>query len=180
VEHYDSDPDGNAFSGAVYAWSGRIGEGVSCLQQALTAYECAGIGFCHSLSVEQLGEAYLLADQVENARARAERAVMPARGRGERGHEAWAIRLLGEIASHPDPPDVETAEAHYRQAMPPATELGMRPLLAHCHLGLGTPYSKIGRREDARAELATAIEPYRSMDMTFCLPQAEAVLARAE
>jgi hypothetical protein len=81
--------------GHVYAWSGRIGEGVFGLQQGLTAYERAGIGYHHSLIVQQLGQAYLLADQVENARACADRAVMLARGRGERGYEAWALRLLG-------------------------------------------------------------------------------------
>jgi hypothetical protein len=58
-----------------------------------------------------------------------------------------------------------------------AGELGMRPLLAHCHLGLGTLCSKIGRREEARAELAAATELYRSMEMTFWLPRAEAALA---
>jgi hypothetical protein len=53
----------------------------------------------------------------------------------------------------------------------------MRPLLAHCHLGLGTLYAKIGRPERARAELSAAIELYRAMEMTFWLPQAEAALA---
>ena len=50
----------------------------------------------------------------------------------------------------------------------------MRPLEAHCHRGLGTLYAKLGRREQARTELSTAIELYRAMDMTFWLPQAEA------
>jgi Flp pilus assembly protein TadD len=56
----------------------------------------------------------------------------------------------------------------------------MRPLAAHCHLGLGTLYAKIGRLEHARAELSTAIDLYRAMEMTFWLPQAEAALARVE
>ncbi len=54
----------------------------------------------------------------------------------------------------------------------------MRPLAAHCHLGLGTLYAATGRREPARATLATAISLYRAMDMTFWLPQAEAALAQ--
>ena len=53
----------------------------------------------------------------------------------------------------------------------------MRPLQAHCHLGLGTLYARVGQREQARAELSTAMALYRSMDMTFWLPQAEATLA---
>ena len=54
----------------------------------------------------------------------------------------------------------------------------MRSLMAHCHLGLGTLYAKTGQREQARAELSTAIAMYRAMAMTFWLPQAEAALAQ--
>ena len=54
------------------------------------------------------------------------------------------------------------------------------PLVAHCHLGLGRLYHQTGRAEQARAELSTAIEMYRAMDMTFWLPQAEAALAQVE
>jgi tetratricopeptide (TPR) repeat protein len=173
-------PIGTASLGHVYAWSGRIGEGVTLLQQAMTAHESEGIGYFRLISVVQLGEAYLLADQVENARACADRAVMLARQRGERGHEAWALRLLGETASHHHRPDVATAEAHYGAAMALASELGMRPLVARCHLGLGMLYRKINRGEQAQAELSTAIELYRAMEMTFWLPQAEAALAQVE
>jgi len=162
--------------GHVYAWSGRIGEGVSWLQQALTAYESAGIGYFHSISVVQLGEAYLLADQVEDARACADRALTLARERGERGHEAWALRLLGETASHHDRPDVATAEAHYGAAMALASELGMRPLVAHCHLGLGKLYRRAGKRPQAKEQLITAMSMFREMDMGFWLQKAEAEL----
>jgi len=61
-----------------------------------------------------------------------------------------------------------------------AEELGMRPLLAHCHLGLGSLYAKTGHPEPAHAELAAAITLYRAMDMTFWLPQAEVALAQVE
>ena len=72
------------------------------------------------------------------------------------------------------------AEAHYRQALALAGELGMRPLQAHCHCGLGMLYANHGQLEQARVELSTAIDLYRSMDMTFWLPQAETALARVE
>jgi predicted ATPase/class 3 adenylate cyclase len=169
-------PIAMASLGHVYAWSGRLEEGISWLLQAMAAFESADIGFFHSISVVQLGEAYLLADQVENARACAARAVMLARERGERGHEAWGLRLLGEIASHHTPPDVATAEAHYDAAMALASELGMRPLQAHCHLGLGTLYRQIGDRPKAEEHLTTAAAMYREMDMRFWLEQAEAEL----
>ena len=54
----------------------------------------------------------------------------------------------------------------------------MRPLVAHCHHGLGWLYGQTGRGEQARAALTTAIDLYRDMDMTFWLPQAEVALAQ--
>jgi tetratricopeptide (TPR) repeat protein len=101
---------------------------------------------------------------------------MLARGRGERGYEAWALRLLGEIAAHPDPPDAETAESHYRQALALAEELGMRPLVAHCHFGLGNLYHRTGDRPKAQEHLTTATAMYREMGMGFWLEKAEAEL----
>jgi hypothetical protein len=89
-------------------------------------------------------------------------------------------RLLGEIAAHQDPPEIEPAAHHYRQALVVAEELSMRPLVAHCHLGLGTLYVNAGPREQAHAELSTAIEMYRAMEMTFWLPPAEVALAQVE
>jgi len=166
-------PIAMASLGHVYALSGRIAEGVSRLQQALAAYESAGVGFYHSLSVKQLGEVYLLADQVENARACADRAVMLARERGERGYEAWALRLLGQIASHHRRPDVTTAAAHYGAAMSLASELEMRPLVAHCHLGLDRLYRRTGKPEQAQEHLTTATAMYGEMGMTYWLEKLE-------
>ena len=77
-----------------------------------------------------------------------------------------------------DPPEVDQAAAHYHQALVLAEELGMRPLQAHCHRGLGTLYAQSSRVEQARTALSTAIALYRAMDMTFWLPQAEAALAQ--
>ncbi len=173
-------PLATASLGHVYTCSGRLEEGLSWLQEGLTAFESTGNGLFHLLSVVQFGEAQLLANQVEDARACADRSVMLARERGERGHEAWALRLLGEVASHQDRPDVATAETHYSTAIALASELGMRPLVAHCHLGLGMLSAKIGQLEPARAELSTAIDLYRAMAMTCWLPQAEAALAQVE
>ena len=101
-----------------------------------------------------------------------------ARQRKERGDEAHALHQLGVVHAHADPPDVAQAETHYQQALALAEELGMRPLQAHCHRGLGTLYAQTGQREQARAALAAAIALYRAMDMTFWLPQTEATLAQ--
>src|SRR4029450_12198557 len=85
----------------------------------------------------------------------------------ERGWEAYALRLLGDIAVQGDPPAYHQAAASYRQAQTLATELAMRPLQAHCHRGLGTLYAMICQREQTRAELSAAMILYRAMDMTF-------------
>jgi tetratricopeptide (TPR) repeat protein len=159
--------------GHAYARSGRIGEGISLLQQALALYESAGIGFFHSISVAHLGEAYLLADRVEDARGCAGRSETLARTRGERGYEVYAWRLLGEVATLAVPPRVAEAEVWYGQALASAEDLGMRPLAAHCHFGLGTLYQRTGQQQEAQRHLTTATAMYREMRMAFWLEQAE-------
>ena len=120
----------------------------------------------------------MLAGSLDEAYALAERALALARAHQERGNQAYALRLLGDITARREPPESESAETHYRQALVLAEELGMRPLQAHCHLGLGTLYVQTGRPEPALAALSAAIALYRAMDMTFWLPRAEAVLAQ--
>jgi hypothetical protein len=122
----------------------------------------------------------VLTGHLEEAQALAAQALDLTRTHQERGNEVYALHLLGDIAARREPPEVTQAEAYYRQALTPAEELGMRPLVAHCHRGLGTLYAMTGQREQARAELSTAIALYRAMDMTFWLPQTEAVLAQVE
>jgi hypothetical protein len=91
--------------------------------------------------------------------------------------EVCAQCLLGEIAMHRDPPCVASAATYSQQALVLVEALGMRPLQAHCHLGLGRLYAQTGCGKQARIALTTAIALYRAMDMTFWLPQAETALA---
>jgi tetratricopeptide (TPR) repeat protein len=163
--------------GAAYNLSGRVADAVPLLSQALEQTIATEMGGYQTICTLPLGEAYLLAGRPEEAQVLAERALAHAGEHQERGHEAYALRLLGDIAARHESPARDQAEAHYRQALTLAKELGMRPLVAHCHLGLGTFYLKIGRPEQARAELSTAIDLYHAMEMTFWLPQAEAALA---
>jgi len=173
-------PETAAALGCAYAFAGRVAEALPLLEQAEQRGTAMGTRGGQSLRMGYASEAYLLAGRLEEAVQLAGRAFDLARDHKERGHEAWALRLLGEIAAHQDPPEIEPAEHHYRQARSLAEELGMRPLVAHCHLGLGTLHSRIGRVDQARTDLATAIALYRAMDMTFWLPQAEAALAQVE
>jgi tetratricopeptide (TPR) repeat protein len=163
-----------------YTLVGRVADAVPLLMQVgeqVTAMERVDTQeFCRLF----LGEAQMLAGRLEEAQVLAEQALAHAHAHQERGNQAYALRLLGDIAARRDPPEVEQAEAHYHQALTLADELGMRPLQAHCHLGLGTLYGQVGRRKPAHTELSTAIEMYHAMDMTFWLPQAEAALAQVE
>ena len=166
--------------GAAYTLAGRVADALPLLTQAMeqtTSRETVAFPALCSLP---LGEAHMLAGRLEEAHTLAERARALAREHQERSNQAWVLRLLGEIAARREPQQVEPAEAHYRQALALAEELGMRPLQAHCHRGLGTLYAVTGQREQARAALAAAIGLYRAMDMVFWLPQAEAALAQVE
>jgi tetratricopeptide (TPR) repeat protein len=171
-------PETASALGCAYACAGRVAEALPLLEQAEQSGAALGTMGGQSLRVSYVSEAYLLAGRVEEAVQLAVRALDLSRGHKERGHEAWALRLLGEIAAHQEPPEIEPAAHYYRQALTLAEELGMRPLVAHCHLGLGMLYAKTGQREHARGELSVAIEMYRAMEMTFWLPQAEVALAQ--
>jgi tetratricopeptide (TPR) repeat protein len=108
----------------------------------------------------------------------ARQALDLARQQKDRGDEAFALYQLGVVHAHADPPDATQAEAYYQQALALAEELGMRPLQAHCHRGLGMLYTKTGQQAQARAALSTAMEMYRTMGMTFWLPEVETVLSQ--
>jgi hypothetical protein len=122
----------------------------------------------------------MLAGHLDEAYALAARALAFARAHQERGNQAYALCLLGDIAMRRDPPESSQAGDDYRQTLTLAQELGMRPLQAHCYRGLGTLYAATGQREQARATLSTAVEMYRAMEMTFWLPQTESVLAQVD
>jgi class 3 adenylate cyclase/tetratricopeptide (TPR) repeat protein len=166
--------------GEAYTLGGRIADTVSLLTQAMEQATVMERVDSQALCSLALGEAHLLAGHLEEAHALAEGALALARAHQERGHEAYALRLLGDIAAQCEPPESTQAEAYYRQALALADELGMRPLQVHCHRSLGTLYAMTGQREPARTALTTAIEMYRAMDMTFWLPQAEAALVQVE
>jgi tetratricopeptide (TPR) repeat protein len=165
--------------GYAYALQGRLAEGRALLEEAISKSIRTGGLRDNALRVAWLSEVCRLAG-CDEAWQHARQALDLARQHKERANEAFALYQLGAIQAHADPPDVAPAEAYYRQALTLAEELGMRPLQAHCHLGLGTLYAKAGQREQAHATLTTAIELYRAMDMPFWLPQTEAALAQVE
>jgi len=127
-----------------------------------------------------VSEACLLVGRVDEASTLAAHLLELSHTHTRPVYRAHACRLLGEVARRREPPDLDQAATHYRQALTLAEALGMRPLQAHCRRSLGMLYAMIGQQEQARAALTTAIEMYRAMDMTFWLPQTEATLAQVE
>jgi predicted ATPase len=146
---------------------GRLREGEQLLEQH------AARGLIHNLGWDyySLGRAYFLLGRLDEARDLGRRALEFAPRHP--GFAAHAWHLLGDVAAHPDRFDAASGDAHYRQALAAAEQLGMRPLVAHCHLGLGTLYRRTDKRPMAREHLESAITMYREMDMRSCLERSE-------
>ncbi len=117
-----------------------------------------------------LGRTCLLLGRLDEARRLADRALESSPH--QPGFAPHVRHLLGDIATHPDRFDAESGEAHYREALALAEPRGMRPLVAHCHLGLGRLSRRTGKREQAHEHLTTAAAMYREMGMGFWLEQA--------
>ena len=163
-------PGAIASSAWILAQLGESSEALTRLregEQLVERQAARGVGSHHSL-----GRAALLLGRLDQARSLGERAVTYTSFR--RGIAAHALHLLGEIATHPKRFDPESAEAHYRNALALAEPRGMRPLIAHCHLGLGKLYRHTGQREQAHEHLTIATTLYGEMDMTYWLEQADA------
>src|SRR5262249_10684790 len=162
--------------GSAYALQGRLTAGRALLEEGISESIRTGARQ-RPLWVAWLSEVCRLVGRGEEAWQHARQALDLARQLKEHRDEAPVLHQLGDLHAYADPPHALQAEAHYQQALALADELGMRPLVAHCHRGLGTLYAATGQREQARTALSTAIEMYTSMDMTFWLPQTEAALA---
>jgi len=162
--------------GAAYSLSGRWSDAISLLEEGVKAGVSMKRVEGHALLLARLGEAYLLAGRVDDAHTAALQALQLASEKGERGHEAYALCLLGDVASREAAVNMAAGETSYLRASGLAEKLSMRPLVAHCHLGLGKLYRRTGKREQAREHLTTATTMYREMGMRFWLEKAEAEL----
>jgi tetratricopeptide (TPR) repeat protein len=128
----------------------------------------------HALTLTSLGDLYAVNGRLDDAAVQAEQALTIARTREELGHEAYALHLVGEIAAQREPLLVEKARDAYRRAIALAEATGLRPLVAHCYLGLGKLYRRTGQRQEAQEHFTVATTMYREMDMRFWLEKAEA------
>src|SRR5262249_23767479 len=140
---------------------GRLAEGRALLEEAIS--ESIHQGVRRAVYWAWLSEGCRLTGRGEEAWQHARQALDLARQQKDRGEEAVALHQLGVVHAYADPPNVVQAEAYYQQALALAEELGMRPLQAHCHHGLGRLYGQTGRGGQAHAALTTAIALYRDM-----------------
>src|SRR5437667_241191 len=159
--------------GPAYTLAGRVGDAISLLEQA------AAIASALAAPVLIfLGEACLLAGRIDEARHAASRALELSAERAEQGWQAWGLRLMGDVAAQTDAGQAEDA---YRRGLALASALGMQPLVAHCHLGLGGLHRRGDKPREAGEHLDAAITLLRRLDMTRWLANAErerALLAR--
>jgi tetratricopeptide (TPR) repeat protein len=160
--------------GAAYHGIGRRAEGVALMADAARGVAERGVTFSWWAGrVAALGGAYLLDGRLTDATRIAQEGLVAARQRGEQGAEGHLLKLLGDIAARPDRVEAATAEAHYRQALALAEALGLRPLMAHCHLGLGALYLRASTCEQAREHLTMAVTMFGEMDMLHWREQAK-------
>jgi tetratricopeptide (TPR) repeat protein len=153
--------------GHAYVLSGRLREGLELLEHAVGQEVSAR-------NTTYMSGAYLAAGRTEQAHCLAVKARALASERKQRGNDAYALRMLGEVAAHLHSAEAAMAEGYYRLAMALAGEIGMRPLVAHCHLGLSKLHRRRGDQGQTQEHLTKAMAMYREMDMTYGLQQAEA------
>lgn len=142
------------------------------MEQALKGIESMSFGGYQPLLLVHLGEACLLENRLDDASAFGQRALRLSREHQQHGHEAYALRLQAELAAHQGA--CAKGEMCYGEALALAEDRGMDPLVAHCHLGLGTLCWRTGQRERTQEHLMTAAKMYREMGMKFYLKRAEA------
>src|SRR5262249_19789264 len=159
-----------------YMQSGRAGDALSLLERAVEQSEGMRLGGWHSRVLTGLGLAYLLTGRANEALQAVRRALALAREHKERGHEAWSLRILGELPlrSELGGPDAEEA---LQRALSLATELEMRPLMAHGRFGLGRWLARAGRRQDGETHLRAAATLFGELGMRFWAAQVDAALA---
>src|SRR5262245_44556854 len=159
---------------AASAWAtaqlGEVSEALDQLrlgEEVVERFAATGIVAHLAWSYHALGRAALLLGRLDEARRLAALAIEFSPRHP--GFAAHALHLLGDIATCLAERDDQNAETLYRESLALAEPRGMRPLVAHCHFGLGALYRHTGRHEAASEHFATARAMYREMDMRFWL-----------
>jgi tetratricopeptide (TPR) repeat protein len=158
--------------GYAYALAGRVGDAIPLMEKADEQSKVIGRKAGWALRLTWLGHASLLEGRIGAAREQGQHALTLATDGGERGYQAWAHKLLGDVIQE-ESSNPSDAVSHYARSMALATELAMDPLQAHIHLSLGRLHRRERQLEQARTHLALALTSYRNMEMTFWKDTAE-------
>jgi tetratricopeptide (TPR) repeat protein len=151
----------------------RKEDGLALLEEGVRLSDEVGIKAYLARWASLLGEGFLATGDALRAAEVAERSLQLARAHGERGHEAAALRLLADIAASQDPPLFTAAIDRFAAAIAIAEELGLRPLLARAHLGVGQLHRRGGQMLEAEAHLATAVVMFSDLGMRTWLDRTE-------
>ena len=164
------------FLGGTYLLAGRIDEGIALVREAADEVQSRRFLLHEAAVLALLGEACLFVDRVDEASTAAQRALTLAQERGQRGDAAAALHVIAKASARGSLASGK-AEQDYLAAIALAEELGMRPLLARGHLGIGRLYLRAGDRDHAENHLLTATRLFTEMDMPFWLRQATSSLS---
>jgi class 3 adenylate cyclase/tetratricopeptide (TPR) repeat protein len=157
--------------GVAYAHADRAGDALQLVTSAAEDFHRRPLHFRPALILLCAGRTYLSAGRFDEAANHAREALALTRRLGARGNEAHALYLSGDVASSGGAAD---AEGYYREALALAEPRGMRPLVAHCHLGLGKLHRRMGNPDQAQQHLTVARTMYSEMGKTYWLGQVEA------
>jgi tetratricopeptide (TPR) repeat protein len=171
----DRTPDVAAALGYAYALAGRTEESRALVAGAVKAFRARQAHVAPFFILSSGGRVFLLAGRIDEATNYAREALALARQLGAQGAVAGALCLTADITAASG---ADNAEGYYREALALAEPRGMRPTIAHCHLGLGKLHRRRGDREKAEEHLTTAIAMFREMGMTYWPEQAEAEMRK--
>jgi tetratricopeptide (TPR) repeat protein len=164
--------------GAALALGEKVDEARTLLEPAVQR-TAAMFRPAHALATTWLSETHAVAGRLDAALQAGGQALELARQRGERGTEAHALRVLGDIAARRRPPAVDVCRQHLSRAHALASELGARPLVARCELALGELWRRAGQTERAAPHLDAAVTMFRELDMPFWVEKAGTTRRRA-
>jgi tetratricopeptide (TPR) repeat protein len=156
-----------------YLLAGDAAKAIDAAGEA-AALEQRVTGFA-SAATPVLALALGAAGDLRKAIEAADKSIQLGLAASEPRYVAWGQYALAEAQRCVDRQSAR-ARVSYESALARASELGMRPLVAHCHLGLGRAYAGAGDREQARTHLTSALSMYREMEMRHWPKQAESAL----
>jgi class 3 adenylate cyclase/tetratricopeptide (TPR) repeat protein len=153
--------------GYTYALAGRTVEGIALLTKALGFYRASKFTYGEAWASAYLGFAKLLENDYEGMLDHARNVLELARKHKYRAIEVDALRLLGDVYQNGPAPAQDEAERHYVQAREMCLELGLRPELARCEIGLGQTLVQSGRQAEAERLFDSASQLCRSMGLVL-------------